>query len=1710
MPLNLPSAYPGNPLGYVTYYKAQADNYSMSPVYARNPKEVTTVLDWEMSSMLANCSRSIATKVYVADAGAWSTASNWYPVGVPAAGDNVLIGEGVSVTYDIDAPTTSISYVRLDGTLAHPHNASTAINVNTVFITPTGAHRIGSSTSPLSASRTCRIIFSSSTDMDASGDTALQTKGIVSAGTRAYFGASKTFRLKVASNAGPAAGATQIILEAQPGGWVVGDRITICGTKCLGWWYNGNGGNPYWGREEETRTITGVGLSGTISLNSALSYGHTAPSSTLVATNTMRAYVANLSRNIKFLTENGTTCLRHRRAHDMQMHYPTYQAQWVEWLDMGRTEKGGYRLGVQKSPPFTETSLAAVPQGYLVSNGTISFATEARIRYEINSPTSQNIIVSGFDRSGTAVSQTVGVNGYVEGEIPGWWTRITGVRTSLQAASMNMHSDHRSRLITSSGIRNTNGNTMNSSAWTYDTPYKEANVQGRYPVHFHKCGLDVDVFTSPIRMLGCVVSGSPGWGIVHHLSHCNFVQCIAHDFEGSGIVAEAGNETGLWKDCHATKGRGVWSLSFKGVDDVPHLDPGRQSGYWFTGRMVKVVGCLATDVECGFHYNSRFGAQYLSADQFDHPRSLYGNTFASIEEASILHFKDNESIACPVGFFVTKSNNFQQHDLRTLLGPHLSWSCAKGFFVEYTAHYTMLDWTSVKGVISSPIFDTYQIGMQLGPNTTDQVFVRPKIDGFPNGIDLNRITATDPTGISETANGRIIIAAQLVNNTTNYPNANNVSGVDQYLVESSLTATASLSLSLTTDGSRRWLNYLPLFGKFADPLQSAADQGYRLSGEKFDSLYSAVPAELRRYPGGQGAGRILDHPWMLAGNGANSWDFDYVKRYGLFLDPTLGYTLHLPGYYSDRVTGELNLKMIPATMRSANYVAAQGWAVYSRGAADYTKTEQPAIQTHRVSVTMNSTVNVNLLQNATHSLSISMYVAALDRPFNCHVVDNLNGTITIIPPPTYTGTETFSYWVADNNANTTKGMVIVEVNQLTGTGRAGVNDFIATQNNTAVSVNVLSNDIGDSKALQTVNVVGGNAVGTASISTGGVIVFTPTSTYATIATQTAEVQYTFTASGGSAGASLYVTVNPPPIIVQAVNDFAATSYNTPISVNVVANDIGANIVLRAAAVGGGAATGQVSVTAGTTIAFYPTSTFATAATATASILYSITASGGSALASLLIIVNPPATGRSGLADFTSTTYNTAVSFNVLANDIGDNKVLQTAVVVGGAAVGTASISTGGVIVFTPTNTYAVSLTVTAEIQYTFTASGGSAGASLFVTVVPITTGVQGLSDFNSTTYNVAVSTNVLANDIGDSKSLQTAVVVGGAAVGTASISTGGIIVFTPTSTFARTITQVAEIQYTYTASGGSSGASLFVTVNAGPPLPVAVADFTSTTYNLAVSTNVLANDTGGTVKTLLTATVVGGNSVGTASISTGGVIVFTPSSTFATTLTQVAEIQYTFTTTGGSAAGSLFVTVNAGPSLPEPPPTPTAPVATDGNAQAYVGRSNGIFIARQAYDTNQGGFIRINNAFRIDGDATGSVDFDPDGILYVNPDNAGVMRVSYRVINASNLTASGVMTFQCVAAPRVGGSDGGSGPMIGAPVSWSRKSVSNIKSVAKAISAVFADLDPNDPIRLAERMVRKYTFAEVKKLIGTSDFESLLDMELQELVEEMERMKNGG
>lgn len=74
------------------------------------------------------------------------------------------------------------------------------------------------------------------------------------------------------------------------------------------------------------------------------------------------------------------------------------------------------------------------------------------------------------------------------------------------------------------------------------------NPRGRYSIHLHRTGTK----SNPILVHGCVVIGSPGWGIVHHDSAAILSNNIVYDAFGSCFVQESDIhntiETGVWKN----------------------------------------------------------------------------------------------------------------------------------------------------------------------------------------------------------------------------------------------------------------------------------------------------------------------------------------------------------------------------------------------------------------------------------------------------------------------------------------------------------------------------------------------------------------------------------------------------------------------------------------------------------------------------------------------------------------------------------------------------------------------------------------------------------------------------------------------------------------------------------------------------------------------------------------------------------------------------------------------------------------------------------------------------------------------------------------------------------------------------------------------------------------------------------------------------------
>jgi len=129
------------------------------------------------------------------------------------------------------------------------------------------------------------------------------------------------------------------------------------------------------------------------------------------------------------------------------------------------------------------------------------------------------------------------------------------------------------------------------------------NPRGRYALHFHRTGADSWDGQAAIAQ-GNAVVGSPGWGIVHHDSYANVEDNVVFDVVGAGIVAEAGNEIGTWRNNITIKTTGDdepgAGLGFQD-ERVENFDYGfNGEGYWVQGAaQIAIVDNVAISAAGG-------------------------------------------------------------------------------------------------------------------------------------------------------------------------------------------------------------------------------------------------------------------------------------------------------------------------------------------------------------------------------------------------------------------------------------------------------------------------------------------------------------------------------------------------------------------------------------------------------------------------------------------------------------------------------------------------------------------------------------------------------------------------------------------------------------------------------------------------------------------------------------------------------------------------------------------------------------------------------------------------------------------------------------------------------------------------------------------------------------------------------------------------------
>ncbi|ERT04124.1 hemolysin-type calcium-binding repeat family protein, partial [Lyngbya aestuarii BL J] len=478
-----------------------------------------------------------------------------------------------------------------------------------------------------------------------------------------------------------------------------------------------------------------------------------------------------------------------------------------------------------------------------------------------------------------------------------------------------------------------------------------------------------------------------------------------------------------------------------------------------------------------------------------------------------------------------------------------------------------------------------------------------------------------------------------------------------------------------------------------------------------------------------------------------------------------------------------------------------------------------------------------------------------------------------------------------------------------------VDDTATTDLQTQVSIPVLSND--SDPNFDPLNIVENSittpANGTATLNDNGtpndttddVIVYQPNQGF----TGTDTFEYTIDdGNGGTDTATVTVTVEPPANTnPDAVDDTRTTGFNTPVTINVLANDTDPeNDPLDITTFDQNSANGgTVARSENGQLIYTPAANF----TGTDTFNYTVNdGNGGTDTATVTVTVEEPVNTNPDAVDDTRTTgFNTPVTINVLGNDTDpENDPLDiTTFDENSANGGTVARSENGQLIYTP----AANFTGTDTFTYTVNdGNGGTDTATVTVTVEePVNTNPDAVDDTRTTGFNTPVTINVLGNDTDpENDPLDiTTFDENSANGGTVARSENGQLIYTPAANFTGTDT------FNYTVNDGKGGTdTATVTVTVEEPVntnPDAVDDTRTTGFNTPVTINVLGNDTD-PENDPLDITTFDENSAngGTVARSENGQLIYTPAANFTGTDT------FTYTINdgnGGTDIATVTVTV---------------------------------------------------------------------------------------------------------------------------------------------------------------------------------------------------------
>jgi len=377
--------------------------------------------------------------------------------------------------------------------------------------------------------------------------------------------------------------------------------------------------------------------------------------------------------------------------------------------------------------------------------------------------------------------------------------------------------------------------------------------------------------------------------------------------------------------------------------------------------------------------------------------------------------------------------------------------------------------------------------------------------------------------------------------------------------------------------------------------------------------------------------------------------------------------------------------------------------------------DSPAANDDTASTNEDTAATVNVLANDSDVDNDTLIVESVTQGSIGSVVKNADNTVTYTPNPNLNGTDSFSYIVTDSKGGTDSATVTVTVNATNDPPVANTDSYSVDEDVTLAvpAPGVLGNDSDVENNPLTAVMVSSTTNGSLTLNSDGSFTYTPNANFNGIDT------FTYKANDGTADSTVTtvtITVNPINDTPVANTDSYTVDEDKTLTVpapGVLGNDTDVENNSLTAVLISSTTKGTLTLNSNGSFTYTPNANF------NGSDSFTYKANDGAAdssIATVSIAVNSINDAPVATNDSATTQENTAVTINVLNNDIDADGDTLTVTNLVQPSNGTSTLNADQTVTYTPTSGF------TGQDSFTYTASDSKISsnmATVTITVNPV-------------------------------------------------------------------------------------------------------------------------------------------------------------------------------------------------------------------------------------------------------------------------------------------------------------------------------------------------------------------------------------------------------